>query len=466
MLGGMAGRIDESWVPRLWAALGGSADAVAAVRLQGSAPWLPSVFEVDALATASIALATLSVADVLALRRGEAHREVTVDRRHAAVAFRSERYQAPIGWEIPSPWDPIAGDYKTRDGWIRLHTNYRSHRDAALRVLAVPEAREPVAKAVRSWGGEELEAAVVGAGGCAAIMRTSGDFDEHPQGRAVRAEPPFAWTSRPAGPPELEMRSDRPLGGVRVLDLTRVIAGPVCTRFLSAYGADVLRIDPPGFEEVGALLGETTAGKRRAALDLRTREGREAFEGLVQGAHLLVVGYRADALDRLGFGAGWRARVNPGLVTVALDAYGWTGPWCARRGFDSLVQMTAGIAARGMQAMGSSTPYPLPAQALDHGTGYLAAAAACRGLARRLERGEGSEVRLSLARTARLLWELGTGGEAKAPNLGPDDVSPYLETVDTPWGALRRVRCPGAIEGLTPEWTIPPGPLGVDPPRW
>lgn len=462
----MTERIDEALIARLWATLGGPPAALDTVALHGPSRLLPSIFEVDALATGSVALATLAVADVLALRRGGPRRKVTVDRRHAAVAFRSERYQAAIGWEIPSPWDPIAGDYETRDGWIRLHTNYRSHRDAALSVLAVPESREAVAKAVRSWRGDELEAGVVGAGGCAAMMRTSEDFDAHPQGRALRAEPVFGWTSRPSDPLDLDSKSDRPLGGVRVLDLTRVIAGPVCTRLLSAYGADVLRIDPPGFEEVGALLGETTGGKRRAALDLRTDVGRATFEALVQGAQVLVVGYRADALDRLGFGAEWRARINPGLVTVALDAYGWTGPWSTRRGFDSLVQMTSGIAARGMQATGAAKPYPLPAQALDHGTGYLAAAAACRGLARRLERGEGSEVRLSLARTAQILWELGTGGAATAPGLGPDDASPYLETVGTAWGALRRVQCPGAIDGVAPGWTIPPGPLGVDAPRW
>jgi hypothetical protein len=461
----MTKRKDEVLLERLWADLGGSPDGPTGVVFDGTGPFLPSVFEVDALAAGSVALATLAAADLFAARTGAPRRAVTVDRRHAAVAFRSERYLEARGWQLPAVWDPIAGDYEARDGFVRLHTNYRNHREAALRVLAVPESREAVTQAVRSWSAEALESAVVDAGGAAAMMRTAEEHAAHAQGQAIRREPLFAWSPLAAGSRELPAAS-RPLGGVRVLDLTRVIAGPVCTRFLSAHGADVLRVDPPGFEEVGALLGDTTGGKRRTALDLRTGEGRETFGRLVRGADVLVVGYRADALDRLGLGADFRARVNPGLVTVLLDAYGWTGPWSRRRGFDSLVQMTTGIAAKGRDAMGAAKPFPLPAQALDHGLGYLAAAAACRALGRRLADGEGAEVRLSLARTAELLWELGTDGDPKARDLDPSDAEPYLESVDTPWGPIGRVRCPGSIDGLQAGWSIVPGPLGVDPAGW
>ena len=442
-----------------------------ALELTG-APGLPWIYDVGSFATATIAAATAGVAAVLAARTGVPPRAVHVDRGHAAAAFVCERYLSAQGWALPPVWDPIAGDYLAHDGWIRLHTNYRHHREAVLRVLGAEETRDAVAVAVRAWSADALESAVVDAGGCAARLRDAAQWAAHPQGVAVSREPLFAVTTRSAATslPELAGAlaassrgdSEAPLAGIRVLDLTRVMAGPVCTRLLAAYGADVLRLDPPGFDEVGALLPEMTAGKRRAFLDLRQSRDRAVFERLVAGAHVLVHGYRADALDRLGFDAAWRRELNPSLIDVSHDAYGWTGPWAHRRGFDSLVQMSCGIAEAGRRATGADAPVPLPAQALDHGCGYLLAAATCRALVRLLVDRRASEVRLSLARTARLLVDLGDPGEAGVGG----EIEPWCETAATAWGPIRRVRCPGRIDGIAPQWKIPPGPLGADAPAW
>ncbi|HMJ13895.1 MAG TPA: CoA transferase, partial [Polyangiaceae bacterium] len=369
---------DVRVIERTWGELGGAAEPLASLRMTGESGGLPSVFRVGTLASACAALATLGVADVLAARALAAPRSVCIDRRHAAIAFRSERYVTALGWEIPPPWDPIAGDYETADGFIRLHTNYENHRAAVLAVLGTPAERDSIAARVRDFCAAELESAVVNAGGAAAALRSAQDFALHPQGQALEREPLFATKKRAL---ERELRVDhgeRPLSGLRVLDLTRVIAGPVCTRFLAAYGADVLRVDPPGFQEVGALLVETTAGKRRTFLDLRRDADRARFEALVEQAHVIVHGYRSDALERLGLGDLWRHAANPALISVSFDAYGFSGPWAARRGFDSLVQMSSGIAARGREVLGARRPVSLPAQALDHGTGYLMAAAVCR----------------------------------------------------------------------------------------
>jgi hypothetical protein len=361
-------------------------------------------------------------------------------------------------------WDPLAGDYAAQGGWIRIHTNYAHHRDAALRALAVPGTKEDVARAIAARTAEDIEAAIVSEGGAAAKLRTAAEWAAHPQGRAVGAEP-LVLTARSAlARPAPLAAAERPLAGVRVLDLTRVIAGPVCTRFLAAHGADVLRIDPPGFDEVAALLPETPAGKRRAALDLRSPEGHARFTELVAGADVLVCGYRGDALARLGWGEARLRAQNPALAICQLDAYGWSGPWQGRRGFDSLVQMSTGIAARGAEAIGATKPTPLPAQALDHGAGYLLAAAACRALTDRL-RGEATTARISLARVALLLASLGEHGDPRASELG--DVDAYREPADSSFGPLRRVRCPGRIAGLpAPRWDRPAGPLGVDEARW
>jgi CoA-transferase family III len=462
---------DAALFTRIWSELGGAPAAAEGLTLSGGTRLLPSVYDVGALATATVASALVSLSALHAARTGAAPRAVHVDREHAAVAFRSERHLAPVGWNVGQVWDPLAGDYRARDGWIRLHTNYVHHRDAVLRALGVPLSREAVEGAVRAWSAEDLEAAVVGEQGCAARLRTAAEWAAHPQGEAVEREPLFAVATHAAAgrvgrhaPATGALVA--PLSGVRVLDLTRVMAGPVCTRLLAAYGADVLRIDPPGFEEVSALVPEMTAGKRRAFLDLRDERGRARFEELLASADVLVHGYRADALDRLALGAARRRALNPSLVDVSHDAYGWSGPWAHRRGFDSLVQMSVGIAHRGREAAGTDRPVPLPAQALDHACGYLLAAATCRALARLQVDRLASEVRLSLARVAKLLTDLGDGGDLASPDLGDDAVKRWSEDATSAFGPLRRVRCAGAIEGTAPQWTIAPGPLGAHAPEW
>ena len=307
-------------------------------------------------------------------------------------------------------WDAVAGDYDTRDGWIKLHTNAPHHRAAALAVLDTPPDRDQVARAVRLWQSEALEAAIVERGGCAAAMRSGEQWTTHPQGRAVADEPLLFRDPGSSGPmPRWQAIAGRPLHGIRVLDMTRVIAGPVATRFLAGFGADVLRIDPPGWNEP-SVVPDVVLGKRCARLDLRRPEARVTWEGLLRTADVLVHGYRPGALAELGFDAEWRAATCPGVVDVSLDAYGWSGPWRGRRGFDSLVQMSSGIADAGMRRFGRDRPTPLPVQALDHAAGYMMAAAVVRGLTERLSTGVGVVARASLARTAALLTALPPGG--------------------------------------------------------
>ncbi|HVC10224.1 MAG TPA: CoA transferase [Burkholderiales bacterium] len=438
----------------LWQALGGAPGAAQALEFAGPAGGLPSKFEVSTLACATIGVATLAAAELWAKRRGEPPRRVTVDRRLAAAAFRCERLLKPEGWTLPEIWDPIAGDYRAADGWIRLHTNYVHHRQAVLRVLGVAEEKEAVAQAVARRHAEELQDAVVEAGGAAASMRTIEAWARYPQGAALAAEPIVAREGR-AGEMKERAAPAAPLAGVRVLDMTRVIAGPVGTRHLAAYGAEVLRIDPPGFEEMGALLPDMTRGKRCAALDLSTPEGRAALERLVAEADMLVHGHRPGALDRLGLTPARLRALNPALVLVRSDAWGWSGPWAARRGFDSLVQMSTGIAHPGSDGK----PTPLPAQALDHATGYLIAAAACRALADRC-----ALSRLALARTAKLLVDLGQEGDPAAPGLG--NVEDLLERSATAWGPVKQVPCAAAIEGFEVRWPVEAGPLGRHAAHW
>ena len=454
---------------QVWRSIGGAADVAEVLTAGGPRAVLPAYFDVTGLAVASVACATLAAAEFLAVREVSRPRPVSVDSRAACAAFAAEGLFTPVGWSMPEMWDPIAGNYRASDGWIRLHTNYPYHRAAAERVLGAGD-RAAVAAATARWKAGELETAVVKAGGCAAVMHSREAWLSSEPGAATGTAQPVSGTSRrlPAGtalaPGDSPLSGAvAPFSGVRVLDMTRVIAGPVCTRFLAAYGADVLRIDPPGFAEVPALLPEMTAGKRTAALDLRVDADRAVFENLVAGADVLVTGLRADALAGLGYGDETLTALNPALIVASLDAYGWEGPWRDRRGFDSLVQMSCGIAAAGAVAAGRDEPVPLPVQALDHATGYLCAAAVGRALTRRLTRSAVSRVRASLIGTANLLWSLPRPAELP-PRPAPGDFK--LVDTQTAWGPARTVPIPGSIAGVTAEWRTEAGPLGRDRPAW
>jgi CoA-transferase family III len=456
---------------RVWSEVDGPAGLLGSVTADGPRTVLPSRFDVTGLATASVAAATLAAAEFLAARNGTRPLAVTVGSRQACAAFAAEGLFTPVGWDLPAIWDPIAGNYQAQDGWIRLHTNYAYHRAVVERLLGAAD-RESVQAAVAGWKAEDLETAVVEAGGCAAAMHTREDWLASAAGAATADAPLVSIAERrlPGGvggvdgvPAGAEGTGGaRPYSGVRVLDLTRVIAGPVGTRFLAAYGADVLRVDPPGFAEVPALLPETTTGKRTAALNLRTADGRAAFEELVATADVLVTGLRANALERLGYDDGALADLNPALIIASLDAYGWDGPWRDRRGFDSLVQMSAGIAA----AAGADRPVPLPVQALDHGCGYLIAAAAGRALTRRLADSVVSRIRVSLIGTANLLWSLPRPGDLSEQPPMPKPSDFRLMDTRTAWGPARRVPPPGEIAGVHPEWRVEAGPLGRHQPTW
>jgi hypothetical protein len=423
---------------------------------------LASVFPVSAFAAAAVAAAGVAVADFVCAAFGASPR-VEVDRRLVSLWFGFSL--RPIGWALPPLRDPIAGDYATADGWIRLHTNAPHHRAAALSVLGVSAEKQAVASAVAQWKAEELETAIVGNKGCAAVMRTASEWKAHPQGMAVTAERLIdaRATADSADPLNLSTPK-RPLRGIRVLDLTRVLAGPVATRFLAGLGADVLRIDPPTWDEPG-VVPDVTLGKRCARLDLSVADGKATFLQLLKGADVLVHGYRSNALDDLGLDARLRRETRPGLVDISLDAYGWTGPWSHRRGFDSLVQMSVGIADAGMRTLGRDRPTPLPVQALDHAAGYLIAAAAVRGLMERLKTRRGFEARTSLARVAALL------ASAPIAEIAGDiicaeeaDWSDGIEATD--FGMARRLRSPITIGSTPLQWDRPASKLGSAAPTW
>lgn len=437
------------FLAQIEAALPGAAGSAPRVVETGAAE-LPSCFAVTDLAVATMRAAATELA-VLTGARG-----ITLDRRLASLWF--DMTLRPQGWALPGAWDPIAGAYQASDGWIRLHTNAPHHRGAALRVLDCAADRRAVGAACRTWRKSQLENAVVAEGGAAAAMHSMADWAAHPQGQAIANDPLIAWEDI------AECRAKLALGGLKVLDLTRVLAGPVATRFLAGYGAHVLRIDPPWWNEPG-VEPEVTLGKKRAGLDLKNSEDRRAFERLLAQADVMVHGYRPGALSGLGYDQQHLRKIAPHLIDVSLCAYGLQGPWACRRGFDSLVQMSCGIAHEGMRRRKAAHPVPLPVQALDHGAGYLMAAAVLRAIRIRNESGRVLAARLSLARTAALLVSAGARDFSGSDVEGaPSDLPEAPEM--TRWGPARRLRFPILLDGAGPEWPHPAGELRTDPPSW
>jgi crotonobetainyl-CoA:carnitine CoA-transferase CaiB-like acyl-CoA transferase len=450
----------------LWHAAGQPDAALDAVTLTGADPVLPSSFLVGTAARTTIAAATLAAAELWRLRTGRQQR-VSVDMRDAAIEFRSEHYLQIDGKPVEDHRDKTAGLYRTRDGrWVRAHTNLPHHRAGLLKLLGCDYDRAAVQRKIANWDAYNLETAAADAGLVLTATRSFAEWDAHPQGRAVASLPPFLIERIGDAPPQPLPAGDRPLAGVKVLDLTRVIAGPVCGRTLAAHGAEVLLITARHLPAMEPLVIDNGRGKLSASLDLREAGAREILAGLLKEADLFVQGYRPGAIAQYGFSPQDAARIRPGIVCVSLCAYGHEGPWAGRRGFDSLVQNANGLNDAEAQAAGADRPKPLPAQALDHGTGQLMAFAAMTALARRATQGSSWHVRLSLAQTGHWFRQLGrTDGSAQSvPTF--DEVRDRLDETDSGFGRLTAVR-PAAVMSETPlRWKRPSVPLGTHEPRW
>lgn len=451
----------------IWTSVGGEAAALDALTLTGDEPQLPSSFRIAAAAQTSVAATGLAAAAIWKMRSGQAQ-DVTVDMRHAAVECRSERYLRVDGKPPPPAWDAIAGIYNTRGAkFVRLHTNFPHHRDAVCKVLNCNPERDEVQAALLQWDGEAFETAAYAEGGVVAVMRSHDEWSATPHAKALAGLPLISITKIGDAAPKPWPAGDRPLAGIRVLDLSRVIAGPVAGRTLAAHGADVLLISGPDLPAIPWLTIDTGRGKLTSFVDLKREQGRTLLRDLLVGADIFSQGYRPRAIAGLGFSPDDAARINPGIVYVTLSAYGHAGPWAERRGFDSLVQTAFGFNHAEGQAAGVDGPKELPAQMLDHATGYFMAFGAMMVKARQAREGGSWHVQVSLARTGQWLWNLGRLADGLArEDLKGEAVMPFVEEVGSGFGALRAVRHSALLSKTPAFWARPAMPLGSHPPQW
>jgi crotonobetainyl-CoA:carnitine CoA-transferase CaiB-like acyl-CoA transferase len=461
------GKTPHEILADIWTSAGGDPSALNAVTLTGEEPQLPSSFRVAAAAQASIAAAGLAAAQIWKLRSGQSQ-DVAVDMRHAVVECRSERYLRVDGKPPGPTWDAIAGIYKTRDQrFVRLHTNFRHHRDAVCKVLNCKPERDDVQAALMQWDAEAFETAAYAGGGVVAMMRSHQEWSVSPHAKALAELPLVSIAKIGEAAPKPWPKGDRPLAGVRVLDLSRVIAGPVAGRTLAVHGADVLLISGPDLPAIPWLTIDTGRGKLTSFVELKSEQGRGSLRDLLAQADIFSQGYRPKSIAALGFSPEDAAKINPGIVYVSLSAYGHAGPWAERRGFDSLVQTSTGFNHAEGQAAGVDGPKELPAQLLDHASGYLMAFGAMMAKARQSREGGSWHVRVSLAQTGRWLWNLGRATDGfETADLPGEAVEPLMEQAASGFGPLWAVSHSALLSKTPAFWARPAMPLGSHPPRW
>ena len=449
----------------IWALGGLPPQALGYVDLQGTDPVLSSSFAVGTAAQTSIAAAALAACE-LGHARGQPRQTVGTDMTHAALECE--------GWfslngQVIDPWDSFSGLYACADGWVRVHANFAHHRDGALALLGLSSAtaqREDAQRALRSWKALDFEQAAADRGLVVSALRSFAEWDAHPQAQAVAAQPLLTLErigdAQPLTLPAL-CADQGPLTGLRVLDLTRIVAGPVAGRTLAAFGADVMLVNSPHLPNIG-VIAESSRGKLSCHLDLHTEDHRRAMDALIAEADVFVQGYRPGGLEALGYGAQALAARRPGIIVVSLTAYGTQGPWAQRRGFDSLVQAATGFNLAEAEAAGSTQPKALPMQILDHASGYLMAFATAAAKVQQLQEGGSWHVRVSLAQTAH--WLRGLGRVPSGFAVTPPDRQAYLENYASGFGSLVAVRPTPQLSRTPAHWSRPSVPPGTDAPQW
>jgi crotonobetainyl-CoA:carnitine CoA-transferase CaiB-like acyl-CoA transferase len=458
------------WTNDLLASLGRAANSHEhALKITGSDPVIATRFRAGEAAAAVLAANATAAADLWCARGGRPQR-IEVDVRAAAASLVSFAYLRYQGAALDRRGQATTALYRARDGrWIHLHGGFSS-REGTLALLKCGDDSGAIAKAVASWDAQALEDALAERGVCGAKLRSADEWRVHPQGIAL-ARVPVVEILRlgdadpePIPGPRADERDARPLSGVRVLDLTRALAGPTCARTLAEHGAEVLHVRSPKLPSIELFVIDTNPGKRSCFLDLDRQEDAQQLRALVREGHVFSQGYRPGALARRGFAPEELAQMRPGIIVVSIDCYGHEGPFAERPGWEQLAQTVSGLA---LEQAGDEHPALVPAAINDYTTGYLGALGVMRALARRATEGGSWQVRVSLARTAMWIMSLPrTAPDAKPGGFDAASIAPWIIEMDTAWGALSRLGPIARMSETPPRWDLPPAPLGSDPAAW
>jgi crotonobetainyl-CoA:carnitine CoA-transferase CaiB-like acyl-CoA transferase len=439
----------------------------------GTDPVLPTPFRISETGAATLAATGLAAADLWELRTGR-KQDVAVNVRRATASLRSGHYMHFNDAAVSHERNKVMGVYPAKNGrWSYIHANFPNHRAAALQVLGVAEDKDEVRKAVAKWDALELEEAILAAKGAGGMVRSMAEWAQHPQSAAIASLPLMEVIKIGDAPVEKLPDGDRPLSGIRVLDLTRVLAGPTCARTLAEHGADVLKITGAHLPNIGYQEFDTGHGKLSAHLDLRQTKDVETLKGLVREADVFSQGYRPGTLGGRGLSPEELSKLRPGLVYVSLCAFSHVGPWASRRGFDTVVQTVSGITSRQAELFpGAEAGQPqfYPVSAIDYLTGYLMAFGAMVALGRRAREGGSWLVRISLAQTGRWLVNRDQVPDAQLKNVPKEfteaELASWSMESTTPAGKLRHLAPTVQMSLTQPYWARPSVPLGYNEPVW
>jgi len=435
----------------------------------GQDPVLATRFRIGESAAAVLGAHGLAAAELWRLRGGASQR-IEIDVRAAAASLMSFAWQRVAGANFAREPHPTTALYRVRDGkWIHLHGGFRS-REGTLALLECADDANAIAQAVARWDSQELEDTLAARGCCGVKLRSAEQWGAHPQGIALSKVPVIELIRIGDAPPEplpgprSTDSGARPLSGVRVLDLTRVLAGPTCARTLAEHGADVLHVRSPKLPSIEPFVIDTNPGKRSCFLDLERTDDVGRLRTLAREAHVFSQGYRLGALARRGFAPEQLAELRPGIIAVSINCYGHTGPWTARPGWEQLAQTTSGMM---YEHSGDLNPVLQPAAVNDYTTGYLGALGVLCALRRRATEGGSWHVRVSLTRTAMWVLSRPRVADGAAPSgLTTDAVKPWLIEMNTAWGRLARLGPVLRMSATPPRWDLPPAPLGTHAPQW
>jgi crotonobetainyl-CoA:carnitine CoA-transferase CaiB-like acyl-CoA transferase len=457
--------LDDSRLDEILAAARLTLPPGADVRIDGADPVLASRYPAGEAAAVALAAQATAAAELWRVRTGRPQ-AVAVDVRAAAASLVSFLLMRLDGGPPPQREAaalPTVALYECADRrWIHLHGAFPKLLAGTLDVLQCGPARDEIAAAVKTWRAQDLEDALAQAGMCGGMARTIEEWMAHPQGQALADLAVVEIERIGDAPPEPLPAGDRPLAGIRALDLTRVLAGPACGRTLAEHGADVMLVNSPNLPNVAAFVLDTSHGKRSAYLDLDEPAQAATLRDLIRGADVFTQGYRSGAMERRGLAPKDVAAMRPGIVYVSINCYGHTGPWHERPGWEQLAQTATGIAVTHGTPQ---QPQLIPAAACDYTTGYLAAYGVMTALARRAIEGGSWHVRASLAQTAMWLTRLGTTRDPPAAT-GLGDLSQYMMDSQTAGGVLTHLAPSARMSETPPRWDRPSPALGADPPAW
>lgn len=437
----------------------------ATAALNGQDPVLPSRFRIGEAAATALGAAGLAANELWTLSGGRVQ-DISVDVRGAAASLIGFLFQRMEDGDQPIREDRALVDlYQTGDDrWVHLHGAFPKLADGTLRVLGCEPTAASVAAAIINWKAQDLEDTLAAEDLCGAMARTREEWLAHDQGKALANSPPVEIIKIGESDPESIRTSTRPLGGTRVLDLTRVLAGPTCARTLASHGADVLKINSPNLPSVPPFVIDTGHGKRSALLDLDNTDDVQILRELIATTDVFSQGYRKGALERHGFGVEDLAALRPGIIYVSINAYGHVGPWAGRPGWEQLAQTVSGIAT---DEGTFKSPRLIGAAATDYTTGYLAALGVMSALKRRTLEGGSYHVRASLCQTANWLYSFGLfDRDAPLPEMDFGLAEPWMTRSESGFGPLHHLGPILQMSETPPRWDQPTVPLGTHNTGW